>query len=469
MRFAVRGLLLLGLLPAAAAMQPSPLDAVLARMRHADPGLWSGRIIGTPRSTPGLALSTQERGYRFALRQCAGGLCNGTYFDGTSLAHVTLNGTTVYASPRNRPDLRMLNGVRTLVFLAPDFAGTVRLAAAGAKTATLEVQMPRSDPASVTVDRARGVAVRARDDRTGTVYEFSHFRKIGADLLPFDIDRDGIPLERYTKRAVDDGNVAPSEAPALTLAPNAALSLTTPGILPIGDCRIAGIKTRCLLDTGNTGLAMSVQLANALDIRPIGSLSVAALGRYGTTVVRAGPLQAGGLTLGTATYALLPGIHRLGYDIVIGADVLARVPFEIDERQRTVRFGPMETHGETTPFRVPALVPEVAAIVDGIPATLAVDTGDEAAVNVSPAFYQAHRGILTGPQGAEISGAGSSTAATSGVLSSLTIAGSRFTNVPALETPLLSSPPDGDIGSGLLWRYAVYVDYRRFTLVLTQP
>ena len=95
---------------------------------------------------------------------------------------------------------------------------------------------------------------------------------------------------------------------------------------------------RCWFDTGNSGLAMSLELAEQLNLNPVGVFSVSGLGFYATEVVRAGPLQIGSVRFGDAEYVVLSDIHRYGYDLVLGADVFAATPLTIDYGRHTIAF-----------------------------------------------------------------------------------------------------------------------------------
>src|SRR5208283_1199823 len=88
---------------------------------------------------------------------------------------------------------------------------------------------------------------------------------------------------------------------------------------PVFTCVLAGVPVRCLLDTGNSGLSVSSELASQLAAPVVGSFSVRGLGDYATQVVRAGPLRIGNATFPEAYYVVLNDIRHYGYDVVVGA------------------------------------------------------------------------------------------------------------------------------------------------------
>src|SRR5581483_2991538 len=109
----------------------------------------------------------------------------------------------------------------------------------------------------------------------------------------------------------------------------------TPGAM----CTLGGVTVHCLFDTGNSGVAMSLELAEQLNLNPVGVFNVRGLGSYATEVVRAGPLQIGNAHFGDAEYVVLSDIHRYGYDLVLGADVFAAAPLTVDYDRHILAFG----------------------------------------------------------------------------------------------------------------------------------
>ena len=317
------------------------LFSVLAHMRQANGDVYAAHIASTAAVTIDSQAATQQtdtQGLRFLLRQCSGAVCPGTYFDGERLYGVTINNT---ALPRSAPAdayMRALRIVGALDFLAPDFAqkgGIVLdggvIALAECTCIRLRISDPTSVPMDVYVDQRTWRVTGARSDGGGPAYRMRDYRRVGQYWLPFRIDRGGTPIEQYTTRNVVATPLQPPQGLVVQLgARPGSVALDPASTTPDAMCSLGGVSVRCLFDTGNSGLSMSLELAEQLNLNPIGVFSVRGLGFYATEVVRTGPLQIGNVRFGDAEYVVLSDIHRYGYDLVLGADVFAAAPLTID-------------------------------------------------------------------------------------------------------------------------------------------
>ncbi len=122
-------------------------------------------------------------------------------------------------------------------------------------------------PLRLYVDPQSGLVKLARELGGRETFEYRAYRRIGAFTLPFEVLHDGQAFERYDDRTAVSSPFAPPHGPipAFHGAPS-AIPTDARAITPIVDCNIAGIAVRCLVDTGNSGLSMSSELASRLGV-----------------------------------------------------------------------------------------------------------------------------------------------------------------------------------------------------------
>ena len=260
---------------------------------------------------------------------------------------LNLNDTALAPSLEPEPFLRSLRLIASLQFLSPSFlARGGRVGGAGnakfeGKTfRTLVVGDVDSVPLRIYVDPQNGL-IRLARDATGTeTFEYRNYRRVGGFMLPFEVLHDGKIFERYDDRAaVSSGFHPPRGLVPSFRGPPAPIAIDPDAVTPIIDCSVGGVAVRCLIDTGNSGLSMSTELASQLGGQVVGTYQIRGLGGYTTQVVRAGPLRIGNVTYPEAYYAVLSDLRRYGYDIVLGADLLASTTLEIDSAAHVVRLG----------------------------------------------------------------------------------------------------------------------------------
>jgi hypothetical protein len=455
------------------------LFSVLAHMRQANGDVYAAHIASTAAVTVDGQAATQQtdtQGLRFLLRQCSGAVCPGTYFDGERLYGVTINNT---ALPRSAPSdayMRALRIVGALDFLTPDFAqkggrvldgGTIALATC--TCVRLLVSDPTSVPMDVYVDQRTWHVTGARSAGGGPAYAMRDYRRVGEYWLPFRIDRDGTPIEQYTTRDVVATPLQPPQGLSVQLgARPASVALDPASTTPDATCSVGGVSVRCLFDTGNSGLAMSLELAEQLNLNPVGVFNVRGLGFYATEVVRAGPLQIGNVRFGDAEYVVLSDIHRYGYDLVLGADVFAAAPLTIDYGRHTIAFGSDDSQsaGPAIDLTFENFVPVVDVLLAGQMARLAVDTGDQSTVNLADDFYTGHPTLFTPTRTESVGGIGGSSVELIGSIPSLQI-GTLTTGSQTIGTTrTLKGTANGHLGAGFLSSYVVVLDYLRQRMVL---
>lgn len=477
MRFAVRALVLcvLAALPALASAQPvAPvsLPQLLNRMREVNGGLWNVHMSSTsPHTVDGeqAILDTEAQGLRFLLSQCNGKVCLGTYFDGERLYSVNINGTSLPRSPEPEAYLRGLRIIGTLAFLAPDFkekggriddGGWVTFE--GKRCRRIIIADDIAMPMAVFVDPESGLVTGAQDVNGDATYAMRDYRRVGEFMLPFDIERNGAPLEQYiSRKIVGDPLEAPHGLTPVIGAAPAGMALDPYSTTPIGTCKIAGINARCLIDSGNSALSMSEELANQLKLDPIGMMAISGLGHYATGVVRAGPLQMGNVTFGDADYVVLSDIHPYGYDLVIGADVLASMPVTIDMAKHALLFGEENAVADTTqvPLAFQNFVPVVSVTLGELPTSLAVDTGDQSNINLAFQYYLQHPHLFRPTKSVLVSGVGTHSEELIGQIASVRIGGLTAENQEIGTTKALIGTADGHLGAAFLSKYRVTLDY----------
>jgi hypothetical protein len=485
MNFAVRAAVLCALVMALSAPSPSPgLSALLRHMREVNGGLSQAHIISTsPDVTDPSAsvLRTDVQGLRFKLEECTGSVCLGTYFDGRRLYSVNINDTALPRSQTPEAYLRALRILGTLAFLAPDFTsngghiydgGIVTWN--GKRLHKIFVNDSIATPMIVYVDPQTFLVYGAQDIDRNAAYLMRDYRRVGAFELPFEIDRNGVPLERYTSREIAPGDLqVPHGISAAASGAPAGMPLDPQSVTPLGTCVIQGVPVRCLIDSGNSAMSMSLELAERLGLQPVGMLHVAGLGDYATEVVRAGPLQMGNARFGQANYIVLSDIRRYGYDLVVGADVLASIPVTIDYVKHALYFGNQDpvVSGTTVPLQFENFVPVVNVSLNDRATSLAIDTGDQSNINLGYDYYQHHPGLFRATKEENVSGVGGTSVELIGEIASVRIGTLTAENQQIGTTKTLKGTADGHIGAGFLSQYKVVLDYahQRMRLLPANP
>ncbi|HYL28266.1 MAG TPA: aspartyl protease family protein [Candidatus Nitrosotalea sp.] len=457
----------------------SDVARLLERMRAAAGPVWQTHLVSVSRLAIGgenSLVSSDSEGVRLTVRHCTGELCTATYFDGEHLYSVSMNGTALADSMEPEPFLRSLRLVASLQFLAPSFlqhggkiGGLGNGTFAGRPYRTLVVSDVNAVPLRLYVDPASGLVRLARDVGGSELFEYRAYRRVGAFTLPFEVLHDGQLFERYDDRAaVSSQFVPPRGLVAVLHGPAQALSTDPRSVTPIVDCSIGDIAVRCLIDTGNSGLSVSSELASRLAAPVVGSYHVLGLGGYTTQVVRAGPLRVGNATYPEAYYAVLNDLRRYGYDAVLGADVLAANGVAIDAQAHTVRFGaPIERSPINLPVTFTHFIPVVNVGIGAGEVPLAVDTGDESNINLAYDFYAKHPGLFAITQRRSVGGIGGTSVEMIGEIPQVTIGDYRTGPQRIGTTQTLHGTASGHIGAAFLSQFIVQLDYAAAELHLT--
>jgi hypothetical protein len=481
MGFAGRAALLFALAFGTMGASGTPEGAVglLERMRAAAGPVWQSHVISVSRLILGgqqSVVSSDSEGLRIAIRRCAGEVCSGSYFDGEHLFSTNMNGTAVPDSLEPEPFLRALRLIASLNFLSPGFlAQGGRVGSLGTGTfegksyRTLVVSDANAVPLRIYVDPATSLIRLAREIGGAETFEYRQYRRVGSVTLPFEVLHDGAPFERYDDRAAVSSAFHPPHGlvPSFRGGPD-AIPTDPHSVTPIVDCTAGGIAVRCLVDTGNSGLSMSAELASRLGAPVVGTYDVRGLGGYTTQVVRAGPLRVGNATYPEAYYAVLSDLRRYGYDVVLGADALAATGVEIDALSHTMRLGGFGARGRVVaPLTFQNFVPIANVDLGGVPASLAIDTGDESNVNLAYDFYAKHSGLFSVTQRRSVSGIGGASVELIGDIPWLAIGGYRTGPQRIGTTQTLHGTAFGHIGAAFLSQFIVQIDYAAAFLYLT--
>jgi hypothetical protein len=463
--------------PAAAAsapplgQAPESLGHLLARMRVQSGPVWNAHLTSISklmRNGETVDLKSETQGPRFASYECNGALCAGTYFDGERLYAININGTTLPDTNGADPLLRAERTVASFTFLAPDFAaqgghivddGTTAISSVPYRT--LLITNGDAVPMLIYVDPKTASVKYMRDVNGDMTLEYRDYTEVaGRYELPMQVMQNGMLLERYERRDEVSTSFEVPHGPVPVFATRPASVSTDPSLAtPIFACTLGGIATTCLLDSGNSGLSVSLELAEQLNAPTIGSFRVRGLGDYATEVVRTGALQIGSMTFPAANYVVLHDIDRFGYQVVVGADLFAATTVHLDNAAHRVVFGaPVPQNGYTVPLAFDNFVPFIDVQLGALPAQLTLDTGDESSINLAFGFYQAHK-VFTPTSESTVSGVGGSSVELQGTIPLVQIGGYAIESPKIGATPNLPNTELGHLGAGLLAHFNVTIDY----------
>ncbi|MBC5829515.1 MAG: aspartyl protease family protein [Candidatus Eremiobacteraeota bacterium] len=480
MRFAIR----LAVLPAlclfvlGVAGAPVTLSALLQRMRVAsgEPYRFHIESMSHDPTNRDAIIRTDSVGLRFVSRSCESNVCTGTYFDGAKSFAVNLNDTALPRSNAIDPYLRALRTVSTYAFTDAAFeldGGNVT--DAGMRWVdkksyrVLSIKAVSSIPLLVYVDPASALVASVHNVDHSLIFDYRDYRHVGVLMLPFEIDDARKVAQHYDSRTI----MLEAFTPPRGLIPQLEERRTPMRMLeqsdtPIGDCKIAGRNLRCLIDTGSSGLSMSVQAAEQLHLEPFGGFEARGLGHYATGVVRAGPLEVGNALFGEANYLVLNDIHQYGYDVVLGADILANTNVVVDYSRREVAFAfNFDSKGVSlVPMSFENFVPVVPVKLGSTLVPLAVDTGDESGINLSYDYYKLHSNLFSATEARDVSGVGGTSEELIGEIPHVQLGSFSVENQRIGATRKLKATAEGHLGGGFLAHFRVIFDYAKSRLGL---
>ena len=461
-----------GVSASARASNGDDLNALLERMRARNGPVWRAHLISTSTlSLSGITgeMHSESSNLRFAAYQCADDLCAGTYFDGERSYEININGTTLPEAYASNTYLRGERTIASLAFLDPNFTSTGGRVAddgwatiAGTRYRKVLVSNGDAIPMHVFVDPVRYVVRYFGDVNGDGSVELRDYRNVdGGYYLPFEVLRDGKVSERYhTRGSTSDVFTAPHGPLPVFTGKSTPIATDPARAVPVFACTLGGISTTCLLDSGNSGLSISRELAQRLAAPRVGTYRIVGLGDYSTDVVRAGQLVVGNATFPAANYVELNDIAPFGYQVVLGADVFASTTISLDPVAHTIAFGepaPSSAIGVHLAFQ--DFLPIVTVQLGTIGTQLALDTGDESNINLAFDFYQQHHDLFSATEQRSVRGVGGTSVEMIGTIPLVRI-GDLFVDHQRIgATQTLHGTAFGHLGAQFLTNFNVMIDY----------
>jgi hypothetical protein len=161
-------------------------------------------------------------------------------------------------------------------------------------------------------------------------------------------------------------------------------------------------------------------------------------------------------------YIVLNDINRYGYDLIVGADVLASMPVTIDNTRHELYFGgesPADIAGITIPMQFQNFVPVVNVTLGSRPTALAIDTGDQSNINLAYDYYVRHPELFKATRTESVSGVGGTSVEVIGEIASVRIGALTAQNQQIGATKTLKGTDDGHLGAAFLSQYRIVLDY----------
>jgi hypothetical protein len=396
--------------PPAAASAQSSLEALLAKARTSSGSPYLYHIVSRSRETADgrtYEVVTETQGLKYRARRCIKSVCTGFYFDGDHSYNSNFNDTALPLANVIDGVQLTLRAIASYAFAAPGFragGGTIverePVARAGKTYRQLAIAPRFGAQLDAIVDPATGIVAGVASDAQRIAFEFRDERTVsGKVLLPYEIALNGNVFERFDDRriAAEPLEAPPGLVPAFSgTAPVGFVSHDRSTAQAVVPCAIGGQDVSCLLDTGNSGMSMSPELAQRLGIEPqADAFTVSGAGKYATGILKAPPLTVGGATYPSANYVVLHDLHQSGYDVVLGTDAFAHTKITLDYGAKTATFAPPGDNEPTGNLTFENFIPVAPVELDGTTRHLALDTGDEAAVALGPAAERAHSGDVS--------------------------------------------------------------------------
>jgi hypothetical protein len=483
MRFAGSFLLVCSLACLGAA--PPSLDDLLARARVASGAPYQYHIVSRERESAegrSIDVTSEVQALKYRLRRCMQNICSGFYFDGERSYYTNPNDTALPISTDVDGLQLTLRAIATYEFTSPSFrqeGGTLSeldpVMLAGKRCRSIAVAASRGASLDAIVDPESSLVVGVISDERKLAFEFRDQRKVaGKVTLPYEVWLNGARVDHFDDRSISG---APLEAPP-GLQPAFASGSVTVGMghidratnAPAVPCSIGGQRILCLLDTGNSGMSLSLEVAEKLGIEPAaGAFKITGIGQYVTGLAKAPALQIGGMTVPSAQYVVLHDVHPFGYDAVLGADLFAHARVSLDYARRTVTFAPSAAAAPpgSVPISFQNYIPVVTVRIGDQPVALSIDTGDESAINLAYDYYRAHPGLFHATQTVQVAGIGGTSEQLMGVVAQVQIGNLAVTNQRIGATKNMQPTASGHVGNGFLSHFDVTFDYAHDRVGLT--
>jgi hypothetical protein len=448
---------------------------LLQRAAQSSGAPWRFHIVSR---ISGTETQVDEQGDIVVTHSCRGVVCRGTVVNAAHarVAFFWYNETPIPQSAPLDPLQTTLRAIVSYAFTAPAFTtsgGTVVALAerrfGSASVAPYAVTAPHGAELDALLDPTTGLLVAVAQGNE-VIYRYEDQRRVGPVTLPFNILRGDGTSETFDERRVIDTPLAPPSGPAVTFARTSEAVVLEPGDLARFPCRVEDAIARCVLDTGASGLAMSLDLADRLGKKLVGELELEGLGTMSSGIVRANSLTLGSMRLGPALFAILPDVGGFGADVLIGNDAIARAVVRVDPLHHTIAFDPPGTpiEGTRVALTFDGFTPSVPIRLTTSAESLILDTGDNASIDLSDDFARTHPGLITSKQRGNIVGVGGVGTRSIGRIGQVEFAGMTLTDVLADVTKSPKSPASR-VGSVFLSRFAFDLDYTELRMSVRPP
>jgi len=457
----------------------SNLDALLAKARAASGSPYRYHIVSHSQETHEghtFDVTTETEGLKYRAKSCSHTLCTGFYFDGERSYETNFNDTALPLVSAADGLQITLRAIASYAFADPDFrknGGTLEerdpLLHGGATLRRISVAPRFGALLDAVIDPASGLVVGVISDERKFAFEFADQRRVdGKVTLPYSVSLNGFRFTRYDDRAIV---TAPLETPP-GLAPDLSAGDATvvmeklgrAGSQPVVPCTIGNETVSCLIDTGDSGLAISLDLAEKLGLEPMpDTYDVRGVGTYLTGVVRAPALRVGSAVYPPANYVVLHDVSQYGYDAILGADLFGHARVTLDYGRGLVLIAPSGMKSGV-PLAFEDFVPVISVRLADLEVPLQIDTGDDGTVDLAYDYYEAHQALFKATGTTLVNGIGGDSEGVSGMIEGIRIAGFEVAHQRVGATKKISF--NGHVGSGLLAHFVVTLDYRSGLLEL---
>jgi len=383
-------------------------------------------------------------------RECSAGLCSGTWFDGSHGAAFGINGTLFPLDPAQDAVGRSFAAIASTAFAEPEFlagGGTVTpLSATSGARLRYRVRAP-AGAELVAVADPRTLRLTAVEWPDGTPYRQLVAGVSGSTIL--------YGTRAYDRIATANGPLSAPAGPAVTLTAAQDVPILEQS-LPLVPCSLAGRTATCLLDTGTTPSAVTLDFAERLGREPYGEIEVSGLGSYLTGAIDGDSLVLGGATFGALHFAVIPRPRGPAFDVVLGSDVLAALSITIEpgHRRAGVALPGTDLGAAAIVLAFPGGLPfaPVRLAGRGESEPMLVDTGDAEGISIGYDRYREDRGLFAVRSATVATGlAGTPMDALAGTLDRADVGGRAFESVPISA---VRGQHIGHIGYGLVARCA---------------
>ena len=344
----------------------------------------------------------------------------------------------------------------------------------------------------VAVDRATGRASGIVLHAGGQTERasFGDYRRAGSLTIPFAIEN---VSENGTWSARVRSVETPSAVPPAAFAPppephDAALrGVTSVPLLgglpwPVVDVSLEhGAPLHCLVDTGGQN-AVSPSAAERLGLNVVGGGTVGGAGASLASVRYASvrSVRVGAAELRDQPFLVLD-IGGVPFDCVVGYELLARFAARFDFVNGTLALAADARSFDGSGVRVPMTFddrqPQVDGALDGIAATVTIDTGSASVTEVNAPFVRAHDLVAryhAAPPHDAIRGVGGAVRGSFVRAGELRLGALRVRDPELLLTDAVAGAEANpavaiNVGGAILQRYTLVFDYRGGTIRFDPP